>query len=540
MKPTPRNSVRALVALLTAVATVVFFGISAVASADAAGPRCTIKGTKGPDRLVGTPKRDVICGFGGKDVLIGKGGNDVLIGGPGRDVLHGGQGRDVLRGGKGDDVIKGGPGNDRLLGEPQNDRLHGGPGNDYLDGGSGRNFYFTGPGVNRCRDTATDTVTAGCDDTAPKLVDLTVSPGSIDTTDEAKDVEFTIRLTDDLAGVKGVPSVRVVHPGSGQERHPWVERISGDAMDGVYGGKIRIEPNSAHGQWEFRINFGDRQKNITDLNGKDLAALNLPTGFRQTGAGDAVKPTIHSITLDRARINTSGSAQTVNVTMRITDDFSGVEIEYQCVVCLTAYANTPGDSTSQQHSVEDFHRVSGDALDGIYKGTLTLPRYAAQGPWTLNAAVVDRAGNMTRLLSWELEKKGFPSKIQQDGIGDTTGPELKEYTVTPRQIDTTNAPQKVQIRMRITDDLSGMPDEVPVWVVGPEWDDFWAPQTFLPGVPRISGSPTNGIYQGDVEIPQGATLGTWKTDPSLWDRAQNDSWTVNFPFDYSFTNGPLP
>jgi Ca2+-binding RTX toxin-like protein len=67
--------------------------------------RCTIVGTNGPDRLLGTPRRDVICGLGGADILIGRGANDVLAGGPGADYVVPGTGRDRVLGGTGNDFV---------------------------------------------------------------------------------------------------------------------------------------------------------------------------------------------------------------------------------------------------------------------------------------------------------------------------------------------------------------------------------------------------------------------------------------------------
>jgi Ca2+-binding RTX toxin-like protein len=85
--------------------------------------RCTLVGTNGPDRLVGTGRRDVICGLGGADLLIGLGRDDILVGGPGADYLRPGGGRDRVLCGAGNDyvaardgaadVIFGGSGRDR-------------------------------------------------------------------------------------------------------------------------------------------------------------------------------------------------------------------------------------------------------------------------------------------------------------------------------------------------------------------------------------------------------------------------------------------
>ena len=82
---------------------------------------CTIVGTNGGNRIVGTAKRDVICSLGGKDVVRGRGGNDVLLLGGGNDFGYGQAGKDR---------IFGQAGRDTLIGGPDRDRLNGGTGND--------------------------------------------------------------------------------------------------------------------------------------------------------------------------------------------------------------------------------------------------------------------------------------------------------------------------------------------------------------------------------------------------------------------------
>lgn len=87
-----------------------------------AGQRAVIKGTKGPDRLVGTNRHDVIDGRGGRDVIRGRGGADTLRGGRGGDRISGGRQFDSFLGGRGGDVIKA---RDR-----QSDEIDCGPGRD--------------------------------------------------------------------------------------------------------------------------------------------------------------------------------------------------------------------------------------------------------------------------------------------------------------------------------------------------------------------------------------------------------------------------
>ena len=105
-----------------------------------ASPRgCTIRGSAGDDRLVGTHGDDVICGEGGDDVIDGGGGRDVAFGDGGDDLVAGGDSGDTLYGGDGDDELAGGDGFDVLSGGPGDDRLAGGPGSDHHEGGTGDN-----------------------------------------------------------------------------------------------------------------------------------------------------------------------------------------------------------------------------------------------------------------------------------------------------------------------------------------------------------------------------------------------------------------
>jgi hypothetical protein len=80
----------------------------------------TIRGTNGPDHLIGTPRADTIDGRAGNDTILGLGGNDLLIGGLGRDRLVGGPGNDSIaaNGDGARDTIVCGPGVDIVNADP--------------------------------------------------------------------------------------------------------------------------------------------------------------------------------------------------------------------------------------------------------------------------------------------------------------------------------------------------------------------------------------------------------------------------------------
>jgi hypothetical protein len=110
--------------------TVAATGLSAVAHLDWQ-PECTVRGTPGPDDLVGTWGSDLICGFGGADTIRGLGGADSIFGGRGADDIVGGDGRDVVVGGPGADRLEGGGGDDLLSARDDVER------NDAAGGGAG-------------------------------------------------------------------------------------------------------------------------------------------------------------------------------------------------------------------------------------------------------------------------------------------------------------------------------------------------------------------------------------------------------------------
>jgi Ca2+-binding RTX toxin-like protein len=146
-----------VLAVVPLVALAVQLALASQASADRRPPHaqlCTIKGTKGDDRLRGTPGRDVICAYsgddtidalGGNDFVFGQAGNDRIDGGPGRDHLFGGIGADRLRGGSGPDYLYAAKGRDRLDGGSGADALYGDLGGDRLRGDSA-DFISGGPG----------------------------------------------------------------------------------------------------------------------------------------------------------------------------------------------------------------------------------------------------------------------------------------------------------------------------------------------------------------------------------------------------------
>lgn len=108
----------------------------------------TVRGTKGPDVIVGGRGPNKILGGGGNDVICGGYGRDRIYGGRGKDTLDGKKNADQVRGGRGSDEVDGGAGRDRVRGDSGNDAVRGGPGgHDDVDGGMGDDDVDGGRGA---------------------------------------------------------------------------------------------------------------------------------------------------------------------------------------------------------------------------------------------------------------------------------------------------------------------------------------------------------------------------------------------------------
>jgi Ca2+-binding RTX toxin-like protein len=99
-------------------------------------PFAAVRGTSGPNSLMGTPGPTRIQGFGDDDAILVAPG-DRGSGGKGDDRMSG---SGVMFGGDGDDRLDGGASN------PGRARLHGQRGSDVITGSAGRNRISGGPG----------------------------------------------------------------------------------------------------------------------------------------------------------------------------------------------------------------------------------------------------------------------------------------------------------------------------------------------------------------------------------------------------------
>jgi Ca2+-binding RTX toxin-like protein len=524
------------------------------------GLPCTIVGTSANNTLTGTAAKDIICGLGGNDTIKGMGGNDIIDGGTGNDTVYGGDGNDIVYGGAGDDKLRGDAGNDSFYGDTGNDALTGGEGNDTLRGGVG-NDSVTGDGGNDLAvgGDGNDTLNGGLgNDTLSGEVgnDRVIGGDGVD----------TLNGNDGIDSLSGDAGNDKVNGGAGDDNlnggigdDSLLGEVGNDAVTGG-DGSDRIEGGDGNdsltgsggndaingGEGNDALGGGDGNDALSGGDGNDkiygdagndalkgeggndgmiggagsdnLAGANgepAPTERNLcekdildvvTYCGfDNAAPWVVSAELSTTSVDSSVSAQTIQVTMHVTDELMGVDVA-GCSITLDGARS----STGYERAV----RTSGDAIDGMYTCNVTIPLGGSTGRWGLNIDTRDRAGNMGFAnqgpnRKWhsnlpEIMDQTPEHWIEQTGAGDNQSPRITNPVYSKTEIDTSAGPDSFNLDVTVTDDFSGIKSVN----CGPRHNSV---ENFdiKVVVTKLSGTGTNGVWRCAVTLPQNSGQGKW-------------------------------
>lgn len=445
-----RQSLRrvAVVSVVTVLSSVALVAESAGATFYAEnGAQCTIVGTAGNDVLRGTTRHDVICGRGGDDVIYGGDGADTLDGGPGRDRLYGQGGNDTLLGGFGNDQLVAGLGDDLLRGSAGNDRLEGDAGNDIERGGTGGDTLLGGDGADQLHgDAGTDVVSGD---------------GGNDTVDgEAGD--------DTLEGGVGSDIERA---GVGNDM------VLGDAgSDRLYGEDGNDILDGGDG---VDLNDGGVDENFCAPDGIDLPLVSCKY--------DTSAPTAAAVVVTPL-VDVTNASATLSISFHAFDD-TGISL-VQVAATSASY-----DRGFEMPAV-------GTERAGIWTGTVTISRYAEPGVGDVHIYLTDRVRRVG-----EVDLTGAFTILDRNP--DTTRPQVLSLTTSTTTVDTRTGPVTVDVRARITDDLSGV-DDVEFCPLQPMAEGYrgWLGCSWAGRAP-ISGTVRDGVWHATITFPGSSYSGVW-------------------------------
>ena len=482
-----------------------------------AAPRCTIKGTDGPDVLRGTPDDNVICGLGGNDVIHGMGGNDVLRGGPGEDALNGGQGNDLLLGGPGDDHLRGGMGRDRLVG---------GAGTNSCKGADLRGFSIgcepprgsEPPGSPTSASTTPSppppfvVIAVPCalhcsepepqpDEDPPTFWSFELWQQSVDIT-QGNVVHFEVSGWDS----SGIESILLHLAGPSG---PWKEVALHEVSEHEFSGGVAVPEGTAPGVYRVsEIEMTDSAGNTKIIESQQLNEEGYADEFSAFVGPDQEPPTLASFSVSPETADTSSGPIPVDIQAQVDDDQSGVKT-MEVTVLL------PNQEPPYVRGLTfSSHLKSGDQDSGTRVGTFKLPRYAAPGIYRISQLqLFDFAGNKRTLDSAELEALGYSPQFEVDGPGDTTPPEILDFSMSPSTIPSTGG--TIVAYVHAADDLSGFAEfpedglsNISVSYSPPTWAGI---QTTTGHVPvKIAGTDLDGTWRLETTFPAEAPAGQYR------------------------------
>jgi len=151
------------------------------------------------------------------------------------------------------------------------------------------------------------------------------------------------------------------------------------------------------------LSVGDRQIRLvaSDSSGATGADSTSITVVAPVGS-DTSAPTLAALALSKDTLTIGSQPDTVVVTVRLTEDLSGVRIVQVQLISTT---------TSQVLGWTQLWRSDGDYYDGTFDAPIVFGQNAATGAWNLRIQTTDHAGNTLALIWTELANRGLPSVV---------------------------------------------------------------------------------------------------------------------------------
>jgi hypothetical protein len=369
------------------------------------------------------------------------------------------------------DVICGRGGHDIIIGGAGNDVIDGGPGTDSLSGGTGNDTLVGSAGD--------DVIDAGTGNDS-------ISAGVGNDRVEGGAGNDRVTGSDGNDTVVGSDGNDVLQGGNGND-----DLSGGAGVDVVDGG--------AGTDW-------------CDVGGEDRQG---------SCVRDAQEPVIRETRLSSTSLDVTNGSVPVTVLVRATDD-TGIR-----AIQVSASTTPGGHYLDSWYGVQ---RTSGNARDGWYRVSLTMPRYMASTDVSIHLMAVDRVNRQTWASGPGLHVTGNDP--------DREAPIVVSTSVTPGSVDVRRTQGYVTIKARIRDDKSGV-GQVLGCPVKPTSTGFVRSGECL-AMSRASGTTRDGSWESAWYVPQNLISGQWDIRLCIEDRShENDGpcWVGPGEAAYAKANG---
>jgi hypothetical protein len=368
---------------------------------------------------------------------------------------------------------------------------------------------------------------------APRIEELTLNPTEADVSTAAATLTVTLRITDAQAGFRdgNIDVFTQTGDWTGSVYFTDGQRITGDSADGTYEVTVPVPRYGPPGTWRIQCQVTDHADNTRDYPFGTAYPDGVDATFTVVNSGpvDSLPPTVTAIDITPGTVDPSTAPATLQVTVSLTDDLSGIRDAY-----LFFYDPQNAYYYQMFKSLDATTRISGDALTGTHQASVTVPQGIAAGTWTIRVFLRDMVG---RTRFYGLDGPAYPEpgdgKFIVSSGADTEAPRITELAITPASVDISGAAAAatVTVTARITDSQAGFRDGN-IDVLTPTGE--WTGSTYFTGGQRVSGDEFDGIYEIEVPVPRHGPPGTWRIQGYVSDEADNGR---NYPSDTAFPAG---
>jgi hypothetical protein len=352
----------------------------------------------------------------------------------------------------------------------------------------------------------------------PVFVGVSVDRDRVDVTDRTQVVAVRARW-DDTGGPGVAVGVTSVSAGLGSGS------ISTDLRheaDGAWTGRLRIPRGTAAGNLALAVTAIDGAHNFASAGRAELAATGSPTMVTVTSAGDRRPPVLSMLRFGPRVVDVVPERATVTVAVDARDPGSGVvsvsaSMQRRQSSSHRAYFSTPAQ----------LRLVRGNREDGRWRGTVTIPGWAAGGRWDLSIEARDVTGHVR--YYWRDHPRGVPagrSSIQLRPVWvhsarDTAPPVLGDVRVSTTAVDVRTAPQPVVITLHAHDRRSG--------IAADPWISIGGYGAMI-RMRLVAGTRYDGVWRGSwTPTPCGQDGGVYAVAAQVRDRAGHQSELVAAP-----------
>jgi len=377
--------------------------------------------------------------------------------------------------------------------------------------------------------TVSTPVVVGRDTEPPTLSSVSLSTGNIDVSNGERTVTVTVSASDEKLGVNSA-----LFKFSGEEcseeggylevRWPYLDwpggviaqKVSGTNNNGTWQATVTVPSYTPSCTIVLtRYTVCDIVGNCIEGDGQELGSTQPSLVVTNNNyVPDTEAPVLTGLSLSSSSLDVSSGAKNVTVTISGTDNRVGINsglFKFSGSGCSSQggylevrwpYLDWPGGVIAQ--------RISGSNTNGTWQGTVTIPSYIPPCTIGLDRAVLcDNANNCAEWTSASTPVQAPTLTVANSSyVPDTLPPTLSGLSFSTNSVDVSNSAANVTLTIQGADEGLGISagnftfggygcDE------GGYMEFRWPTLDWPGGViaQRISGSNTNGTWQGTVAIP---------------------------------------